>query len=148
MSLESTNRTRILCLDVGVKRTGVAICDETRTLASPVCVLPSHDRKALFVEVKRLIESLEAGMILVGLPLNQDGEVGADAEKILKFIAALRECVSVPVLEWDERLTTVEAERILIGADFSRKERKGFIDQVAATIILQSYIDCLKPPTL
>lgn len=134
---------RILCLDIGLKRTGVAVCDETRTLASPVTVIDSTHRKKWVAEVARLIESTESGMCVVGLPLNQDGEPGRDAEVIRRFIAALRESVSVPVIEWDERFTTVQAEQALIEAQYSWKERKSIIDQAAAAIILQSYLDNL-----
>ncbi|MBI1861612.1 MAG: Holliday junction resolvase RuvX [Deltaproteobacteria bacterium] len=137
-------RPRILCLDVGHKRTGVAVCDETRTLASPVEVLDSTNRKVLIANVVKRAEELGVGTIVVGLPLDQEGDVGRDAVRVRHFIAALREKTSLAVLEWDERFSTVEAERTLIEADFSREERRKVIDKVAATIILQSYIDHLK----
>lgn len=136
-------RPRILCLDIGLKRTGVALSDETRTLASPLVVVDSTDRKRWLSEISALVDSTESGTLLVGIPLNQDGQIGRDAITIRKFIAVLREVVSVPVIEWDERFTTVQAERALIEANYSRKERKGTIDKAAAAIILQSYLDSL-----
>ena len=136
--------SRILCLDLGQKRTGVAASDETRTLASPVQVLESHNRKKLIGDIQVMIKKLEIGSIVVGMPLDQNGEVGQDAAKVKQFIAVLRERVEVPVLEWDERYSTVEAEQRLIEADYSRERRRGMIDMVAATIILQSYLDHLK----
>ena len=82
--------------------------------------------------------------IIVGIPLNQDGEAGVDAERIRKYIALLREKVNYPVIEWDERFTTVQAERVLITSDVSRKNRKQVVDQLAAAIMLQSYLDYLR----
>ena len=90
------------------------------------------------------MEKLEIGSILVGMPLNSAGEIGRDALKMKKVIAALQESVQVPVLEWDERYSTVEAEERLIEAAYSREKRREVIDKVAATIILQSYLDNLK----
>lgn len=144
MTIPGTILPRILCLDIGTKRTGVAVCDETRTLASPRGLIQTESRAQLIEETLKLARKHEAGMILVGLPLNHHGEIGRDAENVHRFTAALRERTTLPVLEWDERLTTVEAERILVEANLTRKERKGVIDQLAATIILQSYIDSLK----
>lgn len=135
--------SRIICLDIGLKRTGVAVSDETRTIASPRGTIDSTDRKRWLQQIQQLVTETEASAILVGVPLNQYGDEGADATTIRRFIAVLRESISIPVIEWDERYSTVQAERMLIAADVSRKKRKGVIDQVAAAIILQSYLDSL-----
>jgi len=138
------NRTRIMALDIGSKRTGVALSDETLLFASPLMTLEETQLKPWVSKVKNLVEEHQVAKVLVGLPLNQFGEEGRDALNIRKYIAALQEGLSVPVIEWDERFTTAQAERTLIDADVSRKGRKKVIDQIAACIILQGYLDSLK----
>jgi putative Holliday junction resolvase len=133
----------VLALDIGEKRTGVALSDESLTIASPLTVLPVDKKKAWMKEVAKLCEKHFVAQILVGLPLNHHGEEGSDAEKMRSIVAMLRKVVSVPVIEWDERFTTVQAERSLIEADVSRRDRKQIIDKVAASIMLQSYLDSL-----
>jgi len=137
-------RKRILALDVGSKRTGVALSDETRLFASPLKTIEGSQLKSWVSEIQKLIEEHEVAEVLVGLPLNQFGEEGRDAQNIRKYIAALRGALSIPVIEWDERFTTLQAERTLLEADVSRKGRKKVIDQLAACIILQGYLDSLK----
>lgn len=137
-------RTRILALDIGSKRTGVALSDETRLIASPLITIEASQFKPWLAKIQELIEAHEVGEIVVGLPLNQNGEEGQDALNIRKYIAALQEAVNIPVIEWDERFSTVQAERTLIEADVSRKNRKKVIDQLAACIILQNYLDRLR----
>jgi len=139
-----TTRTRILSLDIGSKRTGVALSDETRLIASPLVTVEESQIKPWLLKIKALIEENEVAEVVVGLPLNQYGEEGPDAQNIRKYIAALQEALTIPVIEWDERFTTVQAERSLIEADFSRKGRKKVIDQIAASIILQGYLDRLR----
>lgn len=133
--------TRLLALDIGTKRTGVAISDWSGLLATPYSVLPSQNRKALFQAIQKIIKDEEIQAVIVGMPLNQDGEIGRDAALMKKHVEALRLSVDVPVIEWDERYTTVEAERMLLERDYSRQERKQVIDKVAAGILLQSYLD-------
>ncbi len=144
MELQLSETGRILCLDIGQKRTGIALSDETRLIATPRSVILSEPRKKWISEIKTLIEENEVTLLLVGLPLNHHGEEGQDAENIRKYIAALRAEVSTPLIEWDERFTTAQAERMLISGDVSRKNRKDVIDKVAAAIILQSYLDSLR----
>lgn len=139
-----TTRTRILSLDIGTKRTGVALSDETRLLASPLTTVEETQIKPWVLKIKALVEENEVAEVVVGLPLNQYGEEGKDALNIRKYIAALQGELTIPVIEWDERFTTVQAERSLIEADFSRKNRKKVIDQIAASIILQGYLDRLR----
>lgn len=137
-------RTRIMGLDIGHKRTGIALSDESCTISSPLTVLPMQNRKEFFSELAKLVEENAVAEVVVGLPLNQWGEEGNDAEKMQKIIALLRERLSVPVIEWDERFTTVQAERSLLEADLSRKRRKEVIDKIAAAILLQSFLDSRK----
>lgn len=131
----------MLGLDVGDRRIGVALSDETATLASSLPTLervgPRKDLKA----VAALVRQHGAVEIVVGLPLRMDGSVGPQAEKVREFAEALKPVARVPVHYWDERLTTVQAERTLIEGDVSRQRRKGLVDQLAAVLILQSYLD-------
>ncbi|MFM8269916.1 MAG: Holliday junction resolvase RuvX [Pseudomonadota bacterium] len=136
--------SRIMALDIGSKRTGVALSDETRLFASPHVTIEETQIKPWLKKVQELVEKNQVAEVLVGLPLNQYGEEGKDALNIRRYIAALQEGLQIPVIEWDERFTTVQAERTLIDADLSRKNRKKVIDQIAACIILQGYLDSLK----
>lgn len=134
----------MLALDIGEKRTGVALSDETRLIATPRSVIETQPKKKWLREIKTLLEENEVTLIVVGLPLNHHGEEGQDADNIRKYIAALRAETTTPMIEWDERFTTAQAERMLISGDVSRKNRKDVIDKVAAAIILQSYLDSLR----
>ncbi len=138
------NPGRILGLDIGHKRTGVALSDETQLLATPYSQFDTTNRKAWLESIQGVIQEYEVTKVVVGLPLNHHGEAGRDAETIGRYISALRSAVSVPVVEWDERFTTCQAERSLLEADVSRAKRKQVIDKVAAAIILQSYLDSLR----
>src|SRR5688572_18952146 len=132
---------RVLGLDVGDRRIGMAVSDETGTLASALETLtrvgPRKDARAVAERVLR--HEVEA--VVVGLPLNMDGTRGAQAEKVLAFCEAIRARVRVPVVTLDERLTSVEAEQILARSGRGRKQRRALVDQVAATVILQEYLD-------
>ncbi len=134
---------RILGLDVGDVVIGVAISDPSRTiaqgLASIKCVATKEDIKA----IGRLMDQYEIEEIVVGLPKTMDGEIGIQAQKVLNFVESLKSTVGVPVVLWDERLTTVAASRTLIEADMRRMKRKKVVDKVAATLILQGYLDSL-----
>lgn len=138
------DRTKILALDIGVKRTGVAISDESLTFSFAREVIDMNDKKRWANQIAQMVEDEEIAKIVVGLPLNHHGEAGEDAKRIREYVGILTSRVSVPVIEWDERFTTVQAERTLITADISRKKRKEVIDKVAAQIILQSYLDSLR----
>ena len=132
---------RVLGLDVGDIRIGVALSDETATLASGLPTLtrvgPRKDVKAL----ARIVREREVGEVVVGMPWRLDGTVGSQAEKVLAFVEALRRAVGVPVTLWDERLTSVAADELLAEAGVRRKHRKGKIDRAAAVLILQGYLD-------
>lgn len=139
---------RRLGLDIGLKRTGVAVCDELGMIASGLTVLEA-ERKAVWVDkVLKIVEENEVVEIVVGLPLNQDGERGQDAARIGEYVRLLEQKTAIPVIEWDERFTTVQAERLLIEADLSRERRRQVIDKISAVIILQSYLDSLESRNL
>ena len=94
-----------------------------------------------FKEIAAIIRQFEIGKIIVGLPKNMDGTLGTQAEKVLKWVEALKGKIEIPVATWDERLSTVGASRVLLEADVSRKKRKNVIDKLAAVLILQGYLD-------
>lgn len=128
-------------LDVGDVRTGVAFSDPLGIIASAHSVIEMTSFKAACEAVLQLAAEKEVVEVVVGLPLNQKGEVGPQAEKVLRFVHALEETLDVPVVTQDERFSTASAERALIEANVRRKKRKGKIDKVAAQQILQLYLD-------
>jgi putative Holliday junction resolvase len=137
---------RYMGLDVGDKTIGVAITDELGISSQPVTVIARiGSPKKEMAEVRRLVEEYGVERIVVGLPLMMDGSVGIQAEKVLAFIEGLKRRVRVPIVTWDERLSTAEVERMLIAGDQSRAKRKQVIDKLAASVILQCYMDSQRP---
>ncbi len=134
----------IMSVDYGDKRTGIAVCDKLEMLASPVCVLSEWNVQTLADKIVALANEKKAETIVVGLPKNMDGSKGfrADACEALGDLLKLR--TDIPVVYWDERLTTVSAHRILNETNVRGKKRKAVVDAVAAEIILQNYIDARK----
>jgi len=127
---------RILGVDFGSKRIGLALSDETGTVAQPVGYVAGGVN-----EVLRVASERGAGKIVVGLPRRLDGSSSEQTEQTRKFIAALQQATALPVESWDERLTTAQAERVLLEGNVRRADRKEKRDQLAATILLQSYLD-------
>ena len=134
---------RIIALDVGDVRTGVASTDPLQIIASPHSVVEEPSRAKAVAAIARIIEDLEPVRIVVGIPLDAQGAHGRQAKKVLEFVEVLRASVDVEIVFQDERYTTVAAEEVLVAADVSRKKRKKVIDKIAATHILQSYLDRL-----
>lgn len=132
---------RYLALDVGSKRIGVALSDALNITAQGLDTIEQKNQKETFGKIKGLIEKHEVAKIIVGLPLNMNGTKGDRAKLIEEFARLLEEELSVDVELLDERLTTLQGERLLIEADVSRKKRKGVIDKIAAQLILQTYLD-------
>lgn len=132
---------RLVGLDVGTKRFGIAVSDPLKMFASPHEVLTcAHDKEAL-IGVVRICTEQEAETLVVGLPINMDGSMGPAAERVEAFVEKLRKRLDIPVVLWDERLTTKSAEAALLEANVSRAKRKGLVDKIAAQIILQHYLD-------
>lgn len=140
--------TRVLGVDYGIARIGLALSDERKVIATPWMTFPTE--KKLEGTVKALVSLLEKHQseqqytleaIVVGLPLMMSGKVGLMADEVNHFIALLKELVSIPIVTWDERLTSVLAERSLREASLSRKKRAKLVDKVSAVIILQNYLD-------
>lgn len=132
---------KIMSVDYGDVRTGLAVCDRTEFLASPVGTIVERDFETLVKKVAyAATKELEVGMVVVGLPRNMDGSYGERAEKCCRFAKALNALIPIPVETWDERQTTMQAQRYLDETGVYGKKRKEVIDEVAATIILDSYL--------
>ncbi len=132
---------RILALDPGTKRIGVALSDELGWFAQP---LETYERRTVerdVAHIQRLVERHEVREVVMGLPLRLDGAAGPQAEAVRRLVQSLERTLTVPVIVWDERLTTKSAERLLIEADVSRRKRRGAVDRVAAALLLQSYLE-------
>lgn len=132
---------RILGLDIGSKRIGVAISDALGLTAQGLTTIQRTALNRDLEGIKDLIREYNCNRIVVGLPRRTDGSLGPEAKCILDFVDKLRERVKLPVVLWDERFTTVMAEKTLIEADLSRKKRRKVIDKLSAILILQSYLD-------
>lgn len=132
---------RILGLDVGERRIGVAICDPQERFAFPLTLLERRDEETALAAIAELVEREAAEAVVVGLPLSLDGSHGPQARRVAAFTQALAQRLPLPVTPWDERLTTVEAERRLREAGHSRRGLKDRRDAVAAALMLQSYLD-------
>ena len=130
-----------MALDHGSVRVGVAVSDELGMIASPVEYIPAEPVEAFQTRLESLIREKAVEQIIVGMPRNMDGTYGPAAETVRAFIERLREHVRVPVRTWDERLTSAQANRMLIQANVRRQDRKQVVDKMAAAILLQSYLD-------
>ena len=132
---------RILALDYGTKRIGVALSDELGWTAQP---LETFERRTLdrdVAHIAALVESHSVERVVLGLPLQLDGREGPAVRAMREFTDKLEGSLPVPVVLWDERMTTKAAEELLIAADVSRKKRKGIVDRIAAAILLRSYLE-------
>lgn len=157
--------SRLIALDVGEVRVGVAVSDVGGMLASPYTTFHvTRDRSQLWASIRRAIEETEAATLVVGLPVSLDGQIHAQGERILAFAEQLKQQVSIPITFWDERLSTVEAQRLLSERDQdddvdergklrrrgratqsrSRRRKGQEIDALAAAVILQDYLDHLR----
>lgn len=131
---------KIMAVDYGDARTGLAACDRTEFLASPIGVIEERNFYFTIQKVANAVQEYGIQMVVVGYPVNMNGTVGERAEKCAQFAELLRSKVDVPVELWDERATTVEAHNYLNETNTRGKKRKEVIDAVAATIILESYL--------
>ena len=132
---------RILALDFGEKRIGVAVSDPLNIIAQSVGVIERKGIKKDLKKVGELVKEYEAEKIIVGLPLNMDGTEGKSANRAMDFVKELKKEIQVEVEMLDERLTTAQGERVFLEADMSRKKRKQNLDKIAAQLILQNYLD-------
>jgi putative pre-16S rRNA nuclease len=132
---------RILAIDHGTKRVGVAISDETATIAQPLEFIAAQPTAKLLSRIGEIVAQRNVHEVVVGLPRNMNGTSGPAEEKAREFVAALQQVLTVPIKTWDERLTSVQANRYLIESGVRREKRREKVDQTAAAILLQSYLD-------
>jgi len=135
---------RTIAFDIGDVRTGAALSDPDGILASALSNIPSENQDALAGEIVRLAETNQAGEIVLGNPLKMSGEASSQSEKVEKISEEIKKNTKIPVILWDERLTTKMATGFLIEGGERRKDRKKKVDRVAAVLILQSYLDFKK----
>src|SRR5215211_3618548 len=133
-----------MALDVGGRRIGVALSDTMRVIASPLTTLRAEPRARALAELAKLIRDYEVVELVVGLPLTLSGEVGPQAKLVQMFAEELARTIAVPVRLFDERLTTVAAERMMLDLGMKPEQRKARIDEVAASIILQDFLDSIR----
>jgi putative Holliday junction resolvase len=132
---------RVLAIDYGTRRMGIAISDELRTIAQPLEYIPAEPFVAFLTRLRELLIEKNVDLIVVGMPRNMDGSYGPAAEKVRQFVATLSGELNMPVRTWDERLTSVQANRLLIEGKVRREKRKQKVDQMAAALLLQSFLD-------
>jgi putative Holliday junction resolvase len=137
-------RARLIGIDLGTRTLGLALSDVTRSIASPLETIRRTRFAADAKRLKELIEEHAIAGLVIGLPTNLDGSEGPRVQSTRAFARNLARVAPLPILLWDERLTTAAAERMLIEADASRKRRAEVIDKVAATIILQTALDRMR----
>ena len=130
----------ILAVDYGDKRTGIAVCDKLQLLASPVCVLTEWNAEVLAQKIVDIALEKKAEQIVVGLPKNMDGSKGFRADACEELGNIIKSKTDIPIVFWDERLTTVSAHRILSENNVRGKKRKAVVDAVAAVIILEDFL--------
>ena len=131
---------RTLSLDIGKKKIGVAVSDALGITAQGLETIVRKNKKVDLESIKAVVQKMNVSKIVAGLPLNMDGSEGAMAKEVYAFADELKKEIAVPVDFWDERLSTLEAERVLLKADVSRKKRKKVDDKIAAQLILQGYL--------
>ena len=131
---------RILALDHGTKRIGVAVSDEMKMIAMPLEWILAKPFADFLVRLKAILREKEVELVLVGMPRNMDGSYGPAALKVQDFVAALKNAITIPIATWDERLTSAEANRVLRDSEMSIKRRGEVVDRLAAVLILQSWM--------
>ena len=137
---------RIVGLDLGTKTLGVAISDATETIASGLTTLRFTENKPVecLTDLKKIIDEYDAKLIVIGLPKNMNNTLGHAVQRTRDISSILNDKFNIPIVEQDERLSSVSANNVLLQADVSRKKRKSKVDELAATIILQNYLDIRK----
>jgi len=132
---------RILALDHGTRRIGVAVSDELKLIAQPLEFIPAEPFADFLARLNEILKEKQVELILVGMPRNMNGSYGPAALKVQEFVAMLKDAVTIPIQTPDERLTSVQAHRLLTDAEVSGRQRKGKVDKSAAAVLLQSYLD-------
>jgi putative Holliday junction resolvase len=135
---------RVLAIDHGTKRMGIAISDELKMIAQPLEYIPAEPFAKFLDRLKEILREKEVELIIVGMPRNMDGSYGPAALKVQEFVAALKSAVTVPIQTLDERLTSVQANRFLLEGNVRRAQRKEKVDKTAAALLLQGYLDSVR----
>ena len=135
---------KIMAIDYGDARTGVAISDLLCSIVGSTCVVPSRNTEKAIVDIVKLCKDNMVGTVVVGLPRNMDGSEGPRAQLCREFADKLGEATGLPIKMWDERRTTVEAHNILSEHNYHGKKRKNTVDAVAASLILEGYLNSIK----
>lgn len=134
---------RILALDFGTVRIGVAVSDESKMIGLPLEMVPAQPFTGFLERLRAIIREKEVELIIVGMPRNMNGTYGPAAQRVREFVTVLKEALPMPIQTWDERLTSAQAERALDEAGMTQRNRRGKVDQMAAALLLQNYLDSL-----
>ena len=134
---------RIMGLDVGDRTIGVAVSDPLGFTAQGITTVRRKSIESDLEELKKICNEYQVDTFVVGLPKNMNGTLGPQGEKVQSFCEVLKEAIDIPIKMWDERLTTVAAHKAMLEADLSRAKRKKLVDKIAATYILQGYLDSI-----
>lgn len=132
---------RFLGLDVGEKTIGISISDQSGLVAQGIDTLRRDNIFEDIEAIKEFVQKYQVERIIIGLPLKMNGSEGTEALKMREFMAIIKKNIPLPIIAWDERLSTVASEKVLLAADLSRKKRRKVVNQIAAALILQSYLD-------
>ena len=136
---------RIMAIDLGTKRIGVAVSDELKIIAQPLEYIAPEPFPDFLARFREILREQEVELILIGMPRNMDGSYGPATLKVEEFVTLLKTEVTIPIKTWDERLTSKQANRYLIEGGVRRDQRKQKVDKTAAAILLQSYLDSRTP---
>lgn len=134
-------KNRLLGIDYGEKHVGLSLCDVTWTIASPFKVLAKAE---LFQQFSKLIASENIAAVIIGWPVNMNGSIGPQCEKVEQFVEKLAKIHVLPICAWDERLSTMAVHRTMIEADLSRKRQKEVVDKMAAAYMLQGFLEAIR----
>jgi len=132
---------RILGIDYGIKRIGIAVSDPGRLMAHPLRIIQVKQDGSHVQEILEIARSYQVDRVVVGLPYNMDGSIGFKGEEVMLWGRELEQRIGLPVIFWDERLSSSEAHDMLLGFNMKGKKRKAVVDKIAASIILQGYLD-------
>lgn len=135
---------RILAMDLGDKTIGIAVSDENKFIAQGVETIHRKDKKKDLLYLTELVSKYGPEKIIIGLPVNMNGTIGEQAKKVLQFVKEIKSAITCPIETWDERLSTASAYRILEESGISFRKKKKVIDKIAASFILQNYLDFIK----
>ena len=135
------NMSYYVGIDFGDQRIGVSISDKEKKIAFPLGIIQRENKSFGINKLKKMIKNKDVESFVVGLPVRSDGEIGVQGEKVLKYIENLKTHFPHKIVTWDERFTTIIAEKSLLEKDMKRQKRREVIDAIAAQIILQSYLD-------